>query len=316
MEKDKLENIFEIVTGKDISYSLLPKGDIPVISHTSENLGVVCFTTKLKNHKLMPQNTLSLGHIGSFNCFYQEKPYYLGTRTKGLIPKEKMSKTELLVYSIIINKERYKYSYGRVAGKRINTTLIPTLKEVKNIIKKENLFFNEINVEKYKNSLNSEEIELKYNSWKTYDLIDLFSVTRGKRLIKQERIEGDLKYVSASKENNGVTDKISNPLFIDKDAIVYTTFGDVFYQEGDFTASDEITILKHKYLNLYNGMFIATLLQKNKFKYAFGRKAFYDKIMKEKIILPSIFNDIENKFEPDWEYMTEYIKSLKYSSKI
>lgn len=161
------------------------------------------------------------------------------------------------------------------------------------------------------------------SNWKKFVIGKLFKVTRGKRLIEEDRENGMVFYFSASQSNNGLTDKISNPLFIVKDSLIYTTFGDCFYVEGEFTASDEISILKNENLNKYIGLFIATVINKNKYKYAFGRKAFQNKFLDEIINLPVKINnngsnliDSERKYSdegyiPDWEYMESYMKQIE-----
>ena len=103
------------------------------------------------------------------------------------------------------------------------------------------------------------------NNWKEFRIENVFNIKRGKRLVDIDRISGNIEYYSASEYNNGLTDKISNPLFIEKNALIYTTFGKCFYVEGEFTASDEISILKHKKLNIYSGLFLATLISQNKY---------------------------------------------------
>ena len=111
-------------------------------------------------------------------------------------------------------------------------------------------------------------IILNTNNWKIFDLFKLFDeIKRGKRLIEEDRIKGEIPYFSASEFDNGLTDFIDNPLFIEEDSIIYTTFGDVFYIEGKFTTSDEVTIFKSKNINKYSALFIATILNYNKYKW-------------------------------------------------
>lgn len=143
--------------------------------------------------------------------------------------------------------------------------------------------------------------------WKEFKIGDknLFKIIRGKRLIEEDREPGNIRYFSASQDNNGMTDSISNPLFTEKDSLIYTTFGDCYYVDGEFTASDEISILKNKNLNKQTGLFIATIISANKYKYAYGRKAFKNKFKDEIIKLPVKNGEI------DWEYMIEYIENLE-----
>lgn len=163
---------------------------------------------------------------------------------------------------------------------------------------------------------NNDTFELNLKNWKEFNFVKIFEYRkRGKRLKAEDREIGNLFYFSASEDNNGLTDKISNPLFVEENALIYTTFGDSFFVECKFTTSDEITILKDKKLNKYNGLFIATVIGKDKYRYRFGRKAFYNKIQNVRIKLPAIKNK-NNQYIPDWEYMEKYVKSLPYSSNL
>lgn len=188
-----------------------------------------------------------------------------------------------------------------------------------------------VNIDERKFKITNEEVNLNTDNWKEFSISELFSgkkIKRGKRLRSEDRIPGDLKYFSASQENNGLTDHISEPLFIENNALIYTTFGDCYYVEGNFTASDEISIFKDKNVNKYNGLFIATILNQNKYKYAFGRKAFKNKYQNDIIKLPVKFSKsgellFDDTYEyskkgyiPDFEFMEEYIKTLKYSDRI
>lgn len=131
-------------------------------------------------------------------------------------------------------------------------------------------------------------------------------ITHGQRLIAEDRVRGDVDYYSASEFNNSLTDQISNPLFIEKNCIVYNTFASAFYVSGEFTASDEIYCFHNKNLNKYNALFISTIMTKNKYKFKFGRKAFYNKFKDEMLKLP-----IDKNGNPDWKYMEEFIKQIE-----
>jgi hypothetical protein len=158
-------------------------------------------------------------------------------------------------------------------------------------------------------------MNLYKNNWQEFKISDVFTISRGKRLVEIDRAKGDIEYYSASDYNNGLTDRIANPLFIERNSLIYTTFGKCFYVEGKFTASDEISILKHNKLNIYNGLFLATLITQNKYKYSFGRKAFKNKFSQDIIKLPVLKKDLI-----DWNFMENYIKKLSininYDNKI
>lgn len=143
-------------------------------------------------------------------------------------------------------------------------------------------------------------------TYKTFVLGNLFKIRRGKRLIEQDRIKGDLPYFSASIINNGLTDFIKNPLFIEKNRILVSTFGDSYFVKNKFTASDEITLLHNNYISNLSGRFIANMISSNKQKFAFGYKAFTNRVEKQKILLP-----VNSSNEPDYEYMETYMKQIQ-----
>lgn len=151
--------------------------------------------------------------------------------------------------------------------------------------------------------------EINTENWQEFQIGKLFQVSRGRRFVVGKHKEGNIPYYSASLENNGITDYISNPLFIDKNAIIVTTFCDAFYAKGEFTASDEITILHHEKMNEINGLFIASAIRKNAWKYSFKVKAFQTRIIEDTIKLP-----INKKGELDWEYMESYMKNIMQES--
>ncbi len=155
-------------------------------------------------------------------------------------------------------------------------------------------------------------LNLNDREWGYFKYENIFKNNlRWKRLTAENREKWDVLYFSASEFNNGWTDSISNPLFIEKDSIIYTTFWDAFYIKGSFTASDEITIFKDKKLNIYNWLFISNVMTNNKYKYSFWRKAFKNKWINDTIPLP-----VNKNKEIDWEFMENYIKSLPYSESL
>ena len=176
--------------------------------------------------------------------------------------------------------------------------------------------------------------KLKFSSlgvdkWKEFKIGSFFEIKRGKRLTEEDREKGNLEYYSASEFNNGLTDRISNPLFIEENALIYTTFGDCYYVPNKFTASDEISIWKYKGVDVYNALFIATIVNQNKYKYAYGRKAFKNKYEDEIIKLPICYESdgitpIKDRdcvystegYVPDFDLMKKYILQLPYGDRL
>ncbi len=75
----------------------------------------------------------------------------------------------------------------------------------------------------------SKDLKLNSIQWADFTLSQVFPfIMRGKRLIERNRKKGNIPYYSASKENNGLTDIIENPLFIEKDKLIISTFCNCF----------------------------------------------------------------------------------------
>ena len=62
-------------------------------------------------------------------------------------------------------------------------------------------------------------------------------------------------------------------------------------------------------------MFLKTIISCSKYKYDYGRKFNQDRIRETILLLPAKLNS-KNKYEPDWQYMENYIKSLPYGDLI
>ncbi len=88
--------------------------------------------------------------------------------------------------------------------------------------------------------------------------------------------------------------------------------GEAFYQEKPFKVTNMITILKPKFnINTYIGLFLVTLIRKEKYRYSYGRKSGIERMKESKIKLP-----VDSKGNPDWKFMENYIKSLPYSASL
>lgn len=309
----KVKDLFCIKTGGDLWLEKEEQGEIPVVALGFEDNGIVGFISKNLEHKLYPKGSITVaGWAGGLKAFVQERDFYVRGRVKILIPKNStMSLNEKLFYCVCLNQNSFRFAYGRKSSAdKLADLLLPS---------KIPLWVYNTDVNKLKKqfiSKNKNIKELNVNSWVEFQMISVFEQTiRGKRLKSEDR-EHDKNqkqtlYFSASELDNGLTDSISNPLFIEKNALIYTTFGDCFYVEGEFSASDEINIFKHSQMDKYSALFIATIISQNKYRYRFGRKAFFNKFENEIIKLPA--KQENGEFKPDFAFMSDYVKNLKYS---
>jgi hypothetical protein len=314
------EDVFTTSRGKRLVKLDQVSGDIAYISSSKKNNGIDNYILPPDFMKVY-KNALTLNNSGSVGyCFYHPYKFVASDHCTVIQIKDKKIKPNnyiSLFLKPIIESMKNKYNFAReINNERLKKEkiLLPAKNDKSPDWEFMESYIKELSAKiKYgskiaKNQIIDGSFELEVKKWKEFKIKDIFKIIRGKRLVEIDRIKGDMPYYSASDYDNGLTDKISNPVFVEKDALIYTTFGRCFYVENEFTASDEISILKNEYLNIYNGLFIATIITQNKYKYSFGRKAFENKFSDDIVKLP-----INEKDEVDFEFMENYIKSLSYS---
>lgn len=163
------------------------------------------------------------------------------------------------------------------------------------------------------------KIELSDREWKDFKLGDnhIFDIKRGDSVYIKNMNEGDIPYISTTRENNGITTYVSKS---NREGNLITlaydgSIGACFYQSNPFFASEKIVtidLVQHK-LNKYIALFLIPIIQLESQMYAYGgRKWTVEQQLKEtKIKLP-----VDDKNSPDFDFMESYIKSLPYSAKI
>jgi len=125
-KKFRIEELFEIFTGEDFILSDIEEGDIPVVSHTSENNGIANYSFEIENRKIFDcTKTISLADRGKFFATIQKNDFYIGTRVKALVFKNIVpSKYTMLFVVTILNYEKFRFSYGRNATNGLNKLII------------------------------------------------------------------------------------------------------------------------------------------------------------------------------------------------
>ena len=104
--KFRLDNLFEIFTGRDFIMMTSVKGNIPVISRSSTNNGFGVFSEKVAGQKLFNhKETITATLIGKIWSTVHNQDFYLGTRVKGLVVKDKSISHRMLQFiTVAINK--------------------------------------------------------------------------------------------------------------------------------------------------------------------------------------------------------------------
>src|SRR3989339_871952 len=306
----RLGEIFDIKYGTDLELINCDEdiNGIPYISRGACDNGVVSFVKLKDDVEPMPGNAITVALGGSvLSSFYQEKPFYTSFHIFCLYPKTKLLLSEMIFYCAAIEKNKYKYNYGRQANKTLKDIIVPSPEEIptKNKRKKISIPFTQT-------PILSRDIILNTSKWKWFKIGELFEIKKGKRLTKEDYIQGNIPFIGSTEFNNGITAYVGNDEYIHEENVITVTYNgsiaEAFYQAKEFWASDDINVLYPKFnLNKYAAMFICTIIEKEKYRYNYGRKWYAERMIESVIKLP-----IKMNLSPDWEYIESFIKSLPY----
>ena len=161
-----------------------------------------------------------------------------------------------------------------------------------------------------------------------FKISDVFDLCKGKRLIKSEHIYGNTPFIGSTDSNNGVTGYIGQEPIFSGNAITISyngSVGQVFYQENDFWASDDINVLylKNHVLNALLYGYLSGALKKAGSKFSYSYKWNLKRMKETLITLPIQTNadhtpiiDPENTYHPegyipDWSFMEKYIRAVE-----
>jgi hypothetical protein len=309
----KLKDLFKIEYGqKEYTSKIFLEGNdgaIPLISSGFSNNGFFGFF----NIKPKYKKIISVARTGSVGwAFYHPYDCCIDSNCLVLSPNKELSDEKMIYITLLINKDKYRYMYGRqVTPKRIGEIDLPDFPAFINSHKLPDVSILEEPASHKKISINKKE-------WKIVTLKFLFSFERGKCGSAEKLLEkgNEIAYVGAKKDDNGfMYSVVRDEDFVTKgNCIVFIgdgqgSVGYSTYQEKDFIGSTTLSMGRNKNLNKYNALFIITLLDKERFKYSFGRKWNGDKLKNTKIKLP-----VDQNGNPDWRFMEDYIKSLPYSA--
>ena len=161
-------------------------------------------------------------------------------------------------------------------------------------------------------------MSLNPNKWKEFRLWDYFVLKRGHTLSVEDKetFSWNIPCINWTVTNNGVLCYLSKNIEdywftkIKAPALSIVRVGNwwkTFVQNKDFYIADNAFALKPKHdLSIYSLLFISPLLDLEQIKYSYGRtvtNGYLDTVIK----LP-----VNNTWNPDREFMENYIKSLHY----
>lgn len=179
------------------------------------------------------------------------------------------------------------------------------------------------------------DVVIDTSDWQEFVYSKIFDVRKGFYNKKPDHsIEGTIPFLGATERCNGVTEYYSiedieaasktgdeNNSKLDEkmfpgNALCVTNNGSVgcaFFQPIPFSCSHDVNplYLLEGDFDVYTALFVATVIEIDKYRWAYGRKWRPERMVKSTIRLPAKIKNGE--VVPDWNSMASFIKSLPYN---
>ena len=295
-------------------------GFTPFVTAGESNNGISSFINNPKQK--IYDNAITIDMFG--NAFYQEESFKCDDNIT-VLKNNFFSKEIYLFLTSRLNILKYKYSYGKqLRPNRLSRDKVmlpidgcgnPNWKFMEDYIKQEQKDIAQKVISYYEQKMlesSFDLLRLENVSWKEFHFSEIFrKIQRGKRLKKDDHLEGSIPYISSTSLNNGLDQFIGNEDKVRKFKNNLTlansgSVGSCFYHEYEYVASDHVTSLTLDQADKYIYLFMATIIKRLEDKYSFNREINDKRIRKERFILPADKNG-----NPHWEYMSKFMKNLE-----
>ena len=275
-------------------------------------------------------NTISFGQ-DTATMFYQEKPYFTGDKIKILKPKmERFGKDNAQFFLATMRRSFSNFGWGTSSFsieviENQNITLPTTsnneidfdfmesfIRELEEErVKKLKTYLKVSGLDNYELTQTEQKALTDFNAleWQEFNVESLFGKsTRGKRLKGDDRIEGDLPFVTAGEADTGISAFISNDVEVfSANTTTIDMFGSAKYRNYDYGADDHVAVVHTENLNKYAAIFVTTACHKSAHngQFNYGHN-FYAKDADELNIMLPVRNGV-----PDYEAMQDFISALQ-----
>jgi hypothetical protein len=297
MQAVKVDDLFEVQSGDFHAASELDAGNVPLISCGDVNSG-------LMGHYDIPQektyhHAITVAYNGSWPLTAKFHPYKFAAKddVAVLIPKKPMKDTTQLYVATLLNKQVWRYSYGRKCfrAKLRNLKLtVPVIKHKDDVQIDEQAIAKVFSVN-YRDYIpektNARPIKVPTLKWQSFNILELLNLDRGDFHSIANLDPGEFMTVSRTSDDNGKVGYYDLP----DGATVYsrglitvsTVGGDAFVQLNDFIATDNVVVCTPKTtLRTTTLFFLAFMLNQQKWRYGYGRQCYQAKLERVNIDLP------------------------------
>lgn len=333
----ELSQFFEIQNTSSFNKDKLTAGsEYDYVTRTSQNQGIFQTTGFVNQNNINSAGTWSLGLL-QMDFFYRQKPWYAGQFVRKIIPKIKLSKSAILYFTAVLNRQKKNLLSGLVRDVDrafLNAKVSLPTKNSQIAFDFIELFITALNDDRLATlnayltatglkdcSLTAEEQatldSVDYASWREFGIGDLFEVGTGSLVDIKSAKHGKVPRVSVQTTDNGIfgyyEDPIENARYF-KNFVSVNFFGISYYHP--YRASVEMKVhtlrLKDRDFTAASGIFFSSLLTK-RFAglYSYGNQLSSSKLKNGDIKLRLPFITKNGKTEIDFDLIESIISLSK-----
>ncbi|MCW2920747.1 MAG: hypothetical protein JWL76_621 [Thermoleophilia bacterium] len=304
----KVSDLFEVNYGHSLSLNKLrqtPYGTgVAFVSRTARNNGVSAWVEPIDGVKPLPAGLMTVclrSRNHTLATFLQPQPFYCGYHISVLKPKKRMSDQEKLWWAHCIERNRYRYNFGRQANRSLKDLELPDAMPTWARRLKAPLVAALAAATPFP--------DVHGQAWAPFKLSDMFKLVRGRNVLKRVMKPGETAYVSASALNNGVSawidlepDHPGGQITVCSNGSV----GEAFFQPRPFIASGDVTVLvPRQEMSAAAALFVCSVIKAERYRYNYGRKWVTGRMSESRIQLP-----VRADGTPDWAFMEQSLRAL------
>ncbi len=300
-------------------------GNIPYITRTDTNNGWDGLVGKQYDYQNDEGNVITIG-LDTQSVFYQPIPFYTGQNIQ-ILSSPKLNKYVACFIVPLLKIQLKKFNWGgngatlgRLKRLRILLPVDETdaidyafmemyMREKEQDLLKKFKFY----LKKSQSKNEPEKVSFDGRTWKSFFMEEIFEISSSVRLTKDDMIEGNRPFVGASDSNNGITAFVSNVNnSLDSNVLGVNYNGSVvenFYHPYEAIFSDDVKRLHFRNYkdDKYAYLFVKQVILQQKSKFEYGYKFNGERMKRQQILLP-----VTNSGEPDYAFMSAYMKRIEY----
>lgn len=308
-------SLFDVEYGNklDLNKMELDIDGIAFVGRSDRQAGVTARVQEIDNVVPYRAGLLTVALGGApLATFVQQGQFYTAQNVAVLSPKdESMSLMHRLYWAMCIRANRFRYTaFGREANRTLRLLVLPDAPPA---------WVNPTgdipSLDRWRGAKSPEGPPLgDVQSWPKRTWSDLFDIGRGRYVPSLEKLSGETPLISSTSNNNGLSAFVqlapewpAGSISVARNGSV----GQAFYQPRPYFATDDVHILVPKgwHCTPSRGLFIASLISREKFRYSYGRKWSIEKMRRAQIPLPTGSDGAI-----DWEYVDQFMAARKWSA--